>query len=159
MKKFIYFIILGIIFFSGFTIRAQETVNIVLPANVSFSVVKVNEITEADSATLSYTDANLNIGKHLTISIKANAADFTRPSSAGDYIAASSISWTTSNAQGGSGVNGTLSSFTYNVVYESIVNPTSGSLSIVWKLAAPGAGIRAGEHTLNCTWRIESLTP
>ena len=159
MKKFICFIILGIIFFSGFTVRAQETVIIVLPANVSFDVVDVNEETEANSVALSYTEASLNSGNYLKISIKANTANFTRPSSAGDYIAASSVSWTTSNAQGGSGVNGTLSSVTYNVVYESIVNPTSGSLSIIWRLAAPGAGIRAGDHTLNGTWKIESLTP
>jgi len=131
LKKYICFIILGIIFFSGFSVKAQETVNITLPANISFFVVNVNEITEADSVTLSYTDANLNKGNHLNISIKANAADFTRPSNAGDYIAAKSVSWTTSNAQGGSGVNGTLSSDTYNVVYESVANPTSGGLSIV----------------------------
>lgn len=159
MKKFICFITLGIIFFSGLTVRAQETVDITLPANVSFDVVKVNETTEANSVTLSYVDANLNSGNYLRISIKANATDFTRPSNAGDYITASSVSWTTSNAQGGSGVNGTLSSDTYHVVYESIANPTSGSLSIIWRLAAPGAGIRAGDHTLNGTWKIESLTP
>ena len=159
MKKFIWFTILGIMLFLAFPISAQETVDIALPANVSFYVVNVNEIVETESVTLSYIDANLNSGNYLRISIKANAANFTRPSNAGNYITASSVSWTTSNAEGGSGVNGTLSSVTYNVVYESIANPTSGSLSIVWKLAAPGAGIRAGEHTLNCTWRIESLTP
>lgn len=147
------------VFFSGFSVKAQETVNITLPANISFFVVNVNETTEADSATLSYTDANLNIGNNLIISVKANAADFTRPGNAGDYIAANSISWITSNAQGGSGVNGTLSSFNYNIVYESIANPTSGGLSIVWKLAALGSGVRAGVHTLNCTWKIESLLP
>jgi len=146
-------------FFSGFSVKAQETVDITLPANISFYVVKVNETTEALVCTLSYTDANLDSGNHLRISIKANAADFTRPSNTGDYIAANSVSWITSNAQGGSGVNGTLSSDTYNLVYESVANPTSGSLSIVLNLAAPGSGIRAGEHILNCTWKIESLLP
>jgi hypothetical protein len=159
LKKFIWFTILGIMLFLAFPIRAQETVDITLPANVSFDVVKVNETTEANSVTLSYIDANLNSGNYLRISIKANAANFTRPSNAGDYITASSVSWTTSNAQGGSGVNGTLSSVTYNIVYESNTDPTSGSLSIKWELAAPGSGIRAGGHTLNCTWKIESLTP
>lgn len=144
--------------FSAFPIRAkEETVDITLPANVSFDVVDVNEDTEADSVTLSYINADLRMNKYFTISIKANTANFARHSNAGDYIAASSVSWTTSNAQGGSGVNGTLSSVSYNIVYESIVNPTSGSLSIIWTLAAPGSGIRAGEHTLNCTWKIESL--
>ena len=146
-------------FFSGFTVRAQETVNIVLPANVSFDVVDVNEETEADSVALSYTEANLNSGNYLRISIKADTANFARPANAGDYIAASSVPWTTSNASGGSGFNGTLSSVTYNIVYESDGNPSSGSLSINFKLAAPGSGIRAGEHALNCTWKIESLTP
>ena len=146
-------------FFSGFSVKAQETVNITLPANISFSVVNVNETTEAESVTLSYKDANLDTGNYLRISIKANAANFNRPSGAGESIAAISVSWTTSNAQGGSGVNGSLSSDNYNVVYESVANPTLGSLSIVWNLAASGSGIRAGGHILNCTWKIESLLP
>jgi len=146
-------------FFSGFSVKAEETVDITLPTNVSFYVVKVNKTTETEPATLSYIDADLNSGNYLRISIKANAANFTRPSNVGDYIAANSVSWTTSSAQGGSGVNGTLSSDTYNIVYESNTDPTSGSLSIVWNLAAPGSGIRAGGHTLNCTWKIESFLP
>ena len=143
--------------FSDFTIRAQETIDITLPANISFDVVDVKEDTEADSITLSYIDANLIFRYLLRISIKANAANFTRPSNAGDYIAANSVSWTTSNATGGFGVNGTLSSVTYNIVYRSTKNPGNGNLLINFKLAAPGCGIRAGEHTLNCTWKIESL--
>ena len=145
--------------FSNFPISAKEKVKITLPANVSFDVVKVNEDTEADSVTLSYKNAKLDTGHYLTISIKANTANFTRPTNAGEFIAANSVSWTTSNAQGGIGVNGTLSSVTYNIVYESNTDPSSGSLSIIWTLAAPGSGIRAGEHNLNCTWRIESLAP
>ena len=159
MKKFIWCTILGIMLFLDFPISAQETVDITLPANISFYVVKVNETTETESVTLSYKKANLDKGKYFTISIKANTANFARPINAGDFIAASSVSWTTSNAKGGSGVNGTLSSDTYNIVYESNIDPKSGSLSIIWKLADPGSGIRAGEHTLNCTWRIESLAP
>jgi len=146
--------------FSAFPISArEETVDITLPANVSFEVVDVNEDTDADSVNLSYINARLRMSNYLAISIKANTANFARPANAGESIAASSVSWTTSNAQGGSGVNGTLSSVIYNLVYESTSYPEDGSLLINFKLAAPGSGIRAGEHTLICTWKIESLTP
>ena len=157
MKKYICFIILGLILFSDFPINAQETVDITLPANVSFDVVDVKEDTEADSVTLSYIDANLTFRYLLSISIKANTTNFFRPNNAGDYIAANSVSWTTSNATGGFGFNGTLSSVNYNRVYRSTKNPGNGSLLINFTLTAPGCGIRAGEHTLNCTWKIESL--
>lgn len=146
--------------FSSFTIRAQQTVNITLPANVSFNVVDVNEDTEANSVTLQYRDAELDLDEdYIAISIKANTANFSRPTNAGGFITASSVSWTTSNAQGGSGVNGTLSYVTYNRVFNTISDPDFGSLLINFKLAAPGSGIRAGAHTLICTWKIEILTP
>ena len=36
---------------------------------------------------------------------------------------------------------------------------TSGHIDLGWTLAAPGSGIRAGNHQLTIRWKVESITP
>ena len=45
--------------------------------------------------------APLNPGDYFRIGIKANTDNFVRPANAGGFIAVSSVSWTTFDAQGG----------------------------------------------------------
>jgi hypothetical protein len=35
---------------------------------------------------------------------------------------------------------------------------TSGHVDLGWTLAAPGSGIRAGNHHLTIRWKVESIT-
>jgi hypothetical protein len=134
-----------------------QTVTVDFPASVSFDVPDVERSSTGtpDPFVLHYSSAALGSGSSLRISVKAAAASFTPPSGTG--IPSSNLSWTVAGAVGGSGSPGSLSNASYTAVYLSGVNPASGSVSIRWTLGAPGAGIRAGIHTLTMTWKVESL--
>jgi hypothetical protein len=138
---------------------AQETVSIAVPAAVSFPVTDVSRNTAGSPSTTSVTFSNaaLNPGKALRVSVQADAAAFMPPN--GSSIPASNVSWTTVGASGGIGSNGTLSSSSYALVFQSDPSPTSGHVDLAWTLAAPGSGIRAGIHQLTIRWKLESITP
>jgi len=136
------------------------SVNVTVPASVSFAVTRVNVSTTGspNPFTVSYVGAVHFTGLAFRISVKAVASSFTPP--AGPSIPASKVSWSIVSAQNGTGYNGTLSSTAYTIVYQSVVEPSSGGVSLTWSLAAPGAGgLRAGNHTLTLTWRLEAVVP
>ena len=135
-------------------------VNVTVPAFVSFAVTNVNVSTTGspNPFTISFTKADHFNKLAFRISVKAVASSFTPP--AGPSIPASKVSWSIVSAQNGTGYNGTLSSTAYTIVYQSVPEPSSGSVSLTWSLAAPGAsGLRAGNHTLSLTWRLEAVVP
>jgi hypothetical protein len=135
-------------------------VNVTVPAFVSFAVTRVNVSTTGspNPFTVSFTNANHFNKLAFRISVKAVASSFTPP--AGPSIPASNVSWSIVSAQNGTGYNGTLSSTAYTIVYQSVLEPRSGSVRLTWSLAAPGAGgLRAGNHTLTLTWRLEAVVP
>ena len=138
---------------------AQETVSIAVPSAVSFSVTDVSRSTAGSPSptTISFSNASLNSGKALRVSVQADAAAFTPPS--GASIPALNVSWSTVGAAGGTGWNGTLSATSYTLVFQSDPSPTSGHADLAWTLAAPGSGIRAGGHQLPIRWKVESITP
>jgi len=136
------------------------TVNVTVPAFVSFAVtnVKVSTTGSPNPFTVSFTNAKDFKKLAFRISVKAVAGSFTPP--AGPSIPASKVSWSIVSAQNGTGYNGTLSSTAYTIVYQSVLEPSSGSVRLAWSLAAPGAsGLRAGNHTLSLTWRLEAVVP
>jgi hypothetical protein len=138
---------------------AQDTVNIAVPSAVSFSVTDVTQGTSGwpNPMTVSFSNAHLSPGKALRVSVQADGAAFTPPSGLG--IPTSNVSWTTVGAGGGTGWNGTLSSSSYALVFQSDPARTSGHIDLAWTLAAPGSGIRAGSHQLTIRWKLESITP
>jgi hypothetical protein len=138
---------------------AQETVSIAVPSAVSFSVTDVSRNTTGSPspATISFSNASLNSGKALRVSVQADASAFTPPS--GSSIPVSKVSWSTLGAAGGIGWNGTLSSTSYTLVFQSNPSPTSGHVDLEWTLAAPGSGVRAGIHQLTIRWKLESIAP
>jgi hypothetical protein len=142
--------------------RAQETVTISVPMAISFPVTDVSRSTSGTPGvtTIGFSNANLSPGKALRVSAQADAASFTPPSGAG--MPASNVSWTNLGASGGIGWNGTLSSSSFALVFQS--NPlaapgTSGHVDLSWTLAAPASGIRAGHHQLTIRWKVESISP
>lgn len=138
---------------------AQETVSIAVPAAVSFAVTDVSRSTTGSPspATISFSNASLNAGKALRVSVQADAAAFTPPN--GSSIPASKVSWSTVGVAGGTGWNGTLSATSYTLVFQSGPSPTSGHADLAWTLAAPGSAVRAGLHQLTIRWKVESITP
>src|SRR2546423_588911 len=135
-----------------------EDVTITIPGSVSFAVTRVLLSTTGspNPFVISFTNGS-SIKHHLNISVIANAVNFTAPSSGRSAIPASNVSWTTSNAVNGTGTNGTLSASVYTLLYVSINKPTTGSVGLTWSLAAPGANIHAGAHTLTVRWKLESI--
>ena len=146
---------------SGRKAEGAETVNIItLPTAVSFAVTNVSISTTGapNPSTIAY-DSLKVLGRHaLRISLQATAAGFTPPAGIAT-IPASNVSWTTSNAIHGTGFSGTLSSVAYVVVFQSDIAYVSGGVDLTWQLAAPGASIRAGNHTLVARWKLESIVP
>ena len=138
---------------------AQETLTIFVPLAVSFTVTDVSRSTSAapNVTTVSFSNASLSPGKALRISVQPDAAAFLPPS--GSSIPASNVSWSNLGADGGLGINGTLSSFSYALVFQSDPARTSGHIDLGWALAPPGSGIRAGNHQLTIHWKVESITP
>jgi hypothetical protein len=134
---------------------AQETVNISVPLNVTFQVVDVHTPVST-TATVSFSDALLIPGHVLRISARADSIEFVGPS--GNKIPASSVSWTASNAQGGVGSSGTLSSSTAVLVFQSGLLPISGRVDLTFRLQPP-TNIHAGTHTMSLRWSIEAVLP
>ena len=137
------------------------TANVTIPSSVSFAVTNVNIATTGSPGpvTVSYNTAILVSGQRLRFSVQADTTTFAAPGGGGT-IAASNVSWTTANAAGGTGSNGTLSGSTFVLVYQSNaygLTPLSGSVDLTFHLAAPGSSIRAGVHSLTMRWKIEAI--
>ena len=134
-----------------------ESISVTIPSSVSFDVDDVTTATigAPNPFTISFSSILILPLHRVKISVKANSAGFTPPS--GTAIPAANVSWTITGATGGSGSSGTLSSSAFTQVYLSNTLPSSGSVGIRWSLAAPGTGIRAGNHNLTVTWKLEAL--
>ena len=138
---------------------AQETVSISVPLAISFPVTDVSRSTSGtpNVTTISFSNASLTTGKALRISVTSDAAAFTPPG--GASIPVSKVSWSILGQNGGTGTGGTLSSSSYGLVFQSNPASTSGHGDLAGSLAAPGSGIRAGNHQLPIRWKVESITP
>jgi hypothetical protein len=143
----------------GVSAAAQELVTITVPSAVSFAVTDVSRSTSGvpSPTRISFSNAILIPGRVLRISVQAGSAGFTPPS--GASIPSSNVSWTNLGATSGTGWNGSLSSSSYTLVYQSDPLRTSGHIDLGWTLAAPGSGIRAGNHQLTIRWKVESIAP
>jgi hypothetical protein len=140
--------------------HASDKVDITIPASVSFAVNNISATTTGapTTFTVSFSNAKLKNTDALRISVMANSTTFTPPNGT-TQIPASTVTWTTSNTVGGSGSSGTLSAAQYTQVYQSNINPSSGSVAITWRLTGAPVGIRSGTHTLSLTWKLEAVTP
>lgn len=136
---------------------AQETASISVPLAISFPVTDVSRSTSAtpNVTTISFSNANLNSGNALRVSVQSDAAAFTPPS--GSSIPVANVSWNNLGTNGG--VGGTLSSSSFALVFQSEPGQSSGQVDLGWTLAAPGSGIRAGSHQLTIRWKLESIAP
>jgi len=143
----------------GHTARAADSVTVSVPAFLGFNVVDVTRSTPGAPSPFSvmFSDAVLGPGDSIRMSVQANTSDFIPP--AGPAIPVTNVTWTTSNAVRSTGSSGTLLSDSYSQVLISNPNAASGSVDLAWTLAAPGGGIRAGNHTLTASWKVESVSP
>lgn len=153
-------VMIGELLMGGTPVRAQasSTVDITIPASVTFIVTDSNALSVTGSPnpfTISYHSLKIPTPRRMRIQVRAESIEFTPTN--GSPIPANKISWTTTSAVGGAGYNGTLSSTTYTTVYESTTTATSGSVGLTWRLSTVGTSTRAGTYTLNLRWLLESL--
>jgi hypothetical protein len=143
---------------TGAGARADESVEIALPASVSFQVLDVGASATGDPTptTVIFSSAALDSGHALRISVKAESDLM---AFGGSTISAAHVSWQTSNASNGTGVNGTLSKNSFTEVFESNVGVSGGHLDITWTLSGPGTPLRAAVHQVTLRWKVESFVP
>ncbi|MCL6518270.1 MAG: hypothetical protein K6T99_00390 [Armatimonadetes bacterium] len=146
-----------------FTATVAEQANVTVPASVTFSVNDVSTSTNSANQTVSATSIVLSDGKKLRIEIAPNAANFTPPSGGSVTWASSDISWNAPSWTGGTGNAASMSDAvgTYTKVADmSTANASEVSTNaLVFTLAAKSTVDRAGDHTLQATWRFSSFTP
>ena len=136
---------------------AQETVTVDLPGSVTFDVgANQSAVGSPEPTEISFSDAELTPGRALRISVRADSQTFSGPD--GSSYPASSVSWSVSNVSGGVGASGTLSSSSYTQVFQSHELSPSGEADITWTFTRTGTE-RAGSHTLNLRWKLESVQP
>ena len=137
--------------------QVVESVRITAPPVLTFDVADVDVVTYGSGGvfTVSFDQAVLRSGRGLRISVLGQ--DLTPPS--GPAIQAASLSWTTSGAANGVGVNGTLSKSQYRTVFEGLPGMTSGRVDLTWTLDLGNRNVRAGTHTGQLRWRIETFIP
>ena len=138
---------------------APELATVFLPAGVMFLVTDVGAPTSGSPAPtpVRFVNGTFKNKRALTISVRADS-DFT-PAGGGAPIPAAAVSWTTSGVTNGVGANGTLSTSSYGLVYQSTQEAPIGGLDLSWTLAAPGTGVVAGAHHMTVRWRFESIRP
>jgi hypothetical protein len=142
----------------GSAVAGDESVDVTVSPTVTFAVFNVSASSGGvpNPATISFSNAQLLPGRALRISVRADSATLTPPG--GAAIPVSNISWTC-NGVNGTGFAGTVTSAGYTEVYQSDAGATSGSCSMAWSIAAPGASILAGYHFADLTWMFESVAP
>ena len=145
------------------TATVSEQCNITVPASFVWDVIDVASDTASDDQEVTITNIVLAAPtKQLKLSITANAASFTAPGGAGTTWSATDVSWNNGGTwTTGTGATGTLASGgTYNEVATSTAgNATLSSSGLVFTLADKATVTKSGDHTLICTWKVESITP
>ena len=149
----------AIVAVSARSAAAQETVTVTLPAGIDFFVTDVSRSTSASASStrIAFGNPNLNTGRALRLSVRADSATFEPPG--GTRIPAALVSWVPLGASGGIGSAGTLTASSYGLVFQGDPGAASSHVDLGWVLGAPGGGIRAGLHQLTVRWKIESINP
>jgi hypothetical protein len=138
------------------TTAHANTVDITIPATVTFVVTDSNASSTAGSPSpfrISYHSFSAPNPRSLSIEVRAESINFTPVN--GTAIPVSKVTWTASNAIGGTGYSGTLDASTYRMVYLSTSTSTSGQVDLNWNLSTVGGSTRAGTYTAVLRWRLQ----
>jgi hypothetical protein len=134
-----------------------QNVTITLPTTNTFNVQNVQLSTGATRTTITWSSSGSFSGTHFRISVKADTANFTAPATGRTAIPATDVSWTIVSATNGTGINGTMNSSAYTVLYNAGNGKKSGTVVVDWNLAAPGTNHRSGNHQLSLHWRLDAV--
>jgi len=144
------------------SLAAQPTLGVTatlhVPSALSFFVLDLRVATSSSPSqvTVGFSDATVAFDESIRISVAADDSTFTPPGG-GAAIPASGLSWTTHSPSSGLGWPGTLSSGSFQTVFESSPGATAASVDLAWTLAPLPAGVAAGDHGLTVRYRFEAL--
>lgn len=136
-------------------VQSGSTVRVDVPAVLVFTVSNVAQPTVVTGFRLSYNQAKLGSGQALRVSVKGEGT----LTIGGVSVPISNITWTTSQAVNGTGMNGALSAAAYTPVYDSKVNPSTGRVDLAWSLTLPAGITTAGSGQITLRWKFEAIVP
>lgn len=141
------------------TSSVSEQARVTVPAGVTFNVVDVASSTAASGASVTVSNIVLATAtKQLKVSVQAAAASFTPPVAGATTWSAGDVTWNGATWTNATGAAGTLSDSAYNAVATCDADAASCSTTgLVFTLGAKSGVKRSGNHTLNITWKFESI--
>ena len=144
---------------TALTATVSEQAQVTVPAGVTFTVTDVSGSTAASAASVTIDNIVLATAtKQLKVSLQAAAADFTPPVALATTWVAGDVSWNAATWTSAAGASGTLSAAAYNEVATCTADSASCSTTgLTFTLGAKTTVQRSGNHTLNVTWKFESI--
>jgi hypothetical protein len=141
------------------TANVSEQAQVTIPGIVTFNVTNIAASTA--SSPVSVTVDNIVLAtatKTLKISVQASAAAFTPSVASAATWAAVDVSWAAATfSNGGVGALGTLALTPVAVANCAADVSACSTANLVFTLAPNALVKRSGNHTLNMTWKIESI--
>ena len=144
---------------SVLTATVGEQCRINVPATISFAVTNVNAATASSPVTVVIDNIVLaNATRRLRVLVRAVGISFTPPIVGDATWASADVSWNAATWQNGAGFAGVLNSVVFVRMAETLPNvPNTQTGNLTFTLAARPTVRRAGNHTLNMTWRVEAF--
>ena len=141
------------------TANVSEQARVTVPGIVTFNVTNIAAATSSTPVSVTVDNIVLaTAGKTLKISVQASAAAFTPSVASAATWAAVDVSWAAATfSNGGVGVIGTLALTPVAVADCAADVAACSTTNMVFTLAPNTLVKRSGNHTLNMTWKFESI--
>ena len=144
---------------SVLTATVGEQCRINVPATISFAVTNVAVPTASSSVTVAIDTIVLaNATRRLRILVRAVGINFTPPVIGDNTWSSADVSWNAATWSNGLPFAGVLNSVVFVRMAETLPNvPNTQTSNLIFTLAGRPTVRRAGNHTLNMTWRVEAF--
>jgi hypothetical protein len=141
------------------TANVSEQAHVTVPETVTFDVTNIAAGTSSSPVSVTVDNIVLaTAGKTLKISVQASAAAFTPSVASAATWAAVDVSWAAATfSSGGAGALGTLALTPVAVATCAANVAACSTTNLVFTLAPNALVKRSGNHTLNMTWKFESI--
>ena len=141
------------------TANVSEQARVTVPGTVTFNVTDIAAATASSPVSVTVDNIVLaTAGKTLRISVQASAAAFTPSVASAATWAAVDVSGAAATfSNGGAGAIGTLALTPVAVATCAADVSACSTTNMVFTLAPNALVKRSGNHTLNMTWKFESI--
>lgn len=141
------------------TVDVSEQARILVPAGISFNVTDISRPTSSGQVAVLIDQIVLSNGPaQLRVSLRANAASFAPPEPGAASWTAADVSWGVSAWTAATGAAGVLSDTAFTELATCHAPTTEcSSGAIVFQLGPRPSVQRSGAHSLDVTWKLESI--